>query len=398
MKSQASTGRIGWIFGSFSEREEALGLLDDEGPAEPRDELGIGPLRDVFSNAFFPGITTPQTRAKYFLFVPAMYKRIEEDRRLRRDPDGAIRQLEQNLLEALMGGSDTDGIVGSKYKRVPTTPASSIYWTGLHTWGIRRFSDSLTRYHGWLQTPSRLLQLDQVDEDAEEDRPRWLTLPGETELLENPDVSLSSTDAAFLEARVYALPARPRRPLLRQLLDAQIEPGPFWSSQLVRRNRADLSEEARDAGRLSVAHNGAMRLYNLLCAQQAGESQAVNDWLDECNAWSAQHPPDEWQEWDLSGFWTRVARLPGGPDARLATESFVQPWIALLAAGENLPGPRTSRLVRERERVTKPGRERLSWPFALTGWSREGLGVEPLDYRWRRASRIIRDIQEGLVR
>jgi hypothetical protein len=66
MRTQASPGRAGWIFGSFSERDDALPLLDDDGPAEPRDELGIGPLRDVFANAFFPGITTPQTRAKYF--------------------------------------------------------------------------------------------------------------------------------------------------------------------------------------------------------------------------------------------------------------------------------------------------------------------------------------------
>ena len=31
MRTQALPGRVGWIFGSFSERDEALALLDDEG-------------------------------------------------------------------------------------------------------------------------------------------------------------------------------------------------------------------------------------------------------------------------------------------------------------------------------------------------------------------------------
>lgn len=141
-----------------------------------------------------------------------------------------------------------------------------------------------------------------------------------------------------------------------------------------------------------------MRLYNLLCARQAGNRSAIEEWRAECETWSTQHPSDEWREWRLAPFWERVERLPGGRDARLATECFLGPWIALLSTGEQLDGVRASRLIHERERVTKPGRERLSWPFALAGWSREGLGAQPLDYRWRRASRIIRDIQEGLVR
>jgi hypothetical protein len=398
MRSNASPGRVGWIFGSFAERDEALTLLDDDGPAEPRDELGIGPLRDAFSNAFFPGITSPQTRAKYFLFVPAMYKRIEEEKALRRRPGSAITDLEHELLEGLMGGRDLEGIIGSKYKRVPTTPASAIYWTGVHTWGIRRFSDSRPRYHGWLQTPARLLHLDQIEEDAEEDPPRWLLLPGEAHLLESPDIHLSHAEASFLEGRIHALPSQPGRPLLRQLLDAPLEPGQFWQSQLVRRNQADLSGEARDAKLLSIAHNGAMRLYNLLCARQAGNKVAVDEWSAECDTWSAEHPADEWQEWNLAALWDRVTRLSGGRDARAATEPFIGPWVTLLAAGDALDSRNTIRLVRNRERITKPGRERLSWPFALAGWSREGLGVQPLDYRWRPASRIIRDIQEGLSR
>src|SRR3954447_26493132 len=115
MSSRALPGRIGWIFGPCAELDEAPALLADAGPAEPRDELGIGLLRDVFSNAFFPGITSPQTRAKYFLFVPAMYKDIEDDKVRRRRPLTAINDLEQKLLDGLMATSDVDGVIGSKF-------------------------------------------------------------------------------------------------------------------------------------------------------------------------------------------------------------------------------------------------------------------------------------------
>ena len=45
------------------------------------DELGFGPIRDAFSDHFFPGISTIQTRARYLLFVPWVYLRIERERR-----------------------------------------------------------------------------------------------------------------------------------------------------------------------------------------------------------------------------------------------------------------------------------------------------------------------------
>jgi hypothetical protein len=134
-----------------------------------------------------------------------------------------------------------------------------------------------------------------------------------------------TAEAGFLEARIHALPAQPGRPLLRQLLDTRLEPGPFWHSQLVKRNRADLGEEARDAERLSVAHNGAMRLYNLLCARQAGNDAGIEEWTAECETWSSEHPAEEWQEWDPAAFWNRVARLPSGRDSKTVTAPFVGP-------------------------------------------------------------------------
>ena len=37
------------------------------------DELGIGVIRDVFSDSLFPGVSRIQTRDKYFLTIPRIF-------------------------------------------------------------------------------------------------------------------------------------------------------------------------------------------------------------------------------------------------------------------------------------------------------------------------------------
>lgn len=48
---------------------------------DTRDELGLGVVRDVFADILFPGTSTTQTRARYFLFVPWIYHDLERRRR-----------------------------------------------------------------------------------------------------------------------------------------------------------------------------------------------------------------------------------------------------------------------------------------------------------------------------
>ena len=62
--------QLGWIDFSKSERSKVLSVLDLLQEKGTLDELGIAPIRDGFANIFFPGTSTIQTRAKYFLIVP----------------------------------------------------------------------------------------------------------------------------------------------------------------------------------------------------------------------------------------------------------------------------------------------------------------------------------------
>lgn len=397
-------GAIGWIAGSFAERDEALALLQDDGPAEPRDELGIGPLRDVLANAFFPGVTTLQTRAKYFLFVPAMYARIEQDPALRNDAGASMRSLEQQLLEDLLRGPDTDGVIGKRHRRVPQTPASAIYWTGLSTLGIRRFSDGQRRYHGYLETTGtnrrRRLKLD--DETEELETPQtWREVPGGVGILDAPDIKLTHDEAELLMRSIEDMTRRaarrdPRsqRSLLCELVDKPFDHRvAFWDLPAVRRSA--LAELAADAGRLSAAVQGGVTHYNLLCARRHGSKRAVDGWTTGSKTFATDYPAASWSSWDLDEFWRRVGELPGGKAAKQATCEFVSAWVEMLRRdGDRLHlSPRADNLIRSRENTTKRDRERLSSPYAVSGWTPDGVGRGTLDFRWSRASRILRDIQ-----
>ncbi len=64
-----------WMDYSEHERWKALDIIDLFREHDTRDELGIGTVRDAFADMLFPGTSTIQTRAKYFLFVPVPYSR-----------------------------------------------------------------------------------------------------------------------------------------------------------------------------------------------------------------------------------------------------------------------------------------------------------------------------------
>lgn len=130
--------QLGWVDFSKDERNKVLNvihLLDEPGAV---DELGLGAIRDAFADYFFPGTSTVQTRAKYFLIVPyilteACFGKYGSDANniLRRIDD------EERKCRDILIKTSTDGVIGSlvPHSWVQRTPAS-IYWTGLKRLGI----------------------------------------------------------------------------------------------------------------------------------------------------------------------------------------------------------------------------------------------------------------------
>src|SRR5215216_4684414 len=115
---------------------EVINLFREKGTL---DELGVGTIRDTYAERFFPGTSTIQSRARYFLFIPWLYRQIENDRVSSNRADKRARELQWRLVQSLTAGGEgsSAGVIGIEagehLQRLPAT----IYWQGLRRWGIR---------------------------------------------------------------------------------------------------------------------------------------------------------------------------------------------------------------------------------------------------------------------
>lgn len=144
--------QLGWIDFSKTERSKILSVLDLLSQDGTLDELGIAPIRDGFSNLFFPGTSTIQTRAKYFFIVPYALKELELNNET--NPNKilkALDEMERHCGEIFLEqNSNEDGVIGKRSlqngKWVKRSPAD-IYWAGLRKYGIFTGGNmSLTEY------------------------------------------------------------------------------------------------------------------------------------------------------------------------------------------------------------------------------------------------------------
>lgn len=157
---------LAWIDHNTAARERTLRILSLFQERDTRDELGLGSVRDSFADQLFPGTSTIQTRLRYMLFVPWIYKSLED----KKTPSSSFAQqadkIERGLIQPLLASDDQAGVfgktAGGSLKRLP----SSVYWSGLGAWGIRVMDLSQDEYHR---------RIDQIHEQRkilkEEERP-----------------------------------------------------------------------------------------------------------------------------------------------------------------------------------------------------------------------------------
>ena len=136
--------QIGFIDFSKEERNKILATLKLLGTQTALDELGIGVIRDGYADILFPGISTIQTRAKYFVLIPYLFQKAAE---LNLQSGAQVRKwliaAEDKLVQTLVDNSDDseNGIIGKRalgQKRTVKMRPSGIYWNGLRTFEILR--------------------------------------------------------------------------------------------------------------------------------------------------------------------------------------------------------------------------------------------------------------------
>lgn len=163
---------------ALNKANKVLQLLQGQGAV---DELGLGRIRDAFSNMMFPGMSTLQTKAKYFLLLPALYSFLERTKiHDAREARLKVLEYEISLTHRLLAGSsgeDLKGIIGStllqKHNTYVKNDPASIYHTGLETYGLIKTGGNIfqliaERSAAFQNMPKRHSSADDDECDAQE--------------------------------------------------------------------------------------------------------------------------------------------------------------------------------------------------------------------------------------
>src|SRR5881628_1852833 len=141
------TSTFTWLDHSEEQRRQILDVLDLFREKSTVDELGLGTIRDAFADMLFPGTSALQTRARYFLFIPWSYVRLERQRVPSAEIARRDRRVEIDLIERLLASGESDGVIGRLARATLQRLPSSIYWSGLRRLGICLFAGSQDTYH-----------------------------------------------------------------------------------------------------------------------------------------------------------------------------------------------------------------------------------------------------------
>ena len=151
--SEVSSSTLSWLDSSEHERRTVLDLVSALNEPGTLDELGIGSIRDTFSDELFPGTSTIQTRARYFLFIPWIMEMVEASSTS--NHANHARWLQLQLRNALVKSHGSDpGVIGREAGAALQRWPDDIYWLGLAKWGLRKYPGSISSYLETLRRPS----------------------------------------------------------------------------------------------------------------------------------------------------------------------------------------------------------------------------------------------------
>jgi hypothetical protein len=139
---------FGWVDFAETDRQRMRDVVRLFKETETRDELGLGTIRDAFADYFFPGTSTIQTRIRYMLFVPWIYRVLEEQRVPPSQIVQRARKRETQLIQALLRGGEATGVIGRRSKARLKRLPSNIYWAGLKAWVVLPAAKTLFTKYG----------------------------------------------------------------------------------------------------------------------------------------------------------------------------------------------------------------------------------------------------------
>ena len=393
-----------WLDLTTSDRDKMRQVLDLFNEQGTIDEMGLGSLRDAFSDALFPGTSTIQTRLRYMLFIPWMYKCLETRKINASDIAARSRQEELQLIAPLKQNEDSDGAIGGRAHDSLARLPSSVYWTALVRWGTFQHKQN----QGWYHTRFDRLAHDRDGALATDDPgvvqshpPNWHPrLPDPpSSFPAKASFALTYDEADFLRGRLEDTCGGTLLAwLAREGSDAPSD-GCFWDDSAASRASAGIRNTIELARRFSLHVEGIPLLYNLMLAERLrfdhnGDDEPVEHYRAEISEWAIREADED--PYDPEALWPFIASR----DVRVPPlqHSFVEHWsrrVAEIPPAAILEDKTLRALIGDRERQLKGKRARLINPGRLLDWS-GAVGVGRMDFRWHRVRQLLADLHLGL--
>lgn len=399
---------FGWLDVDAQRRQQMLEFVDLFRDSSTVDELGIGAIRDGFSDLLFPGTSTLHTRLRYVLFLPWLMQKAGSRNQSPERQAESFKDSEYRLIQALLDGGEKRGVIGERAKRNLKRLPSEVYHSALQTWGIFEAPSP----EAYFRRKAAIQQLDHGEEDSRDYvaspalgiDPNLPPTPPELDggvRLGPTTFDLTHEEATYLADKISGTTSGS---LLAYLINnPMVLHGYPWEEPIYSQLPEKFQRQLEHAYRFAAFHLLAAVLYNLMLAEKSereDREQLIDEYgrdLEELQEMVAQEGLT--QSWDRADFWRTVAITR--PHLPSHTHAFADQWYwaakQAIDTGQSIADSNGARdLVEMRERQMKGNRARLLGGPALDTWPTDS-GINFLEYRWSQARSHLSDIYRGLA-
>lgn len=408
---------VGWIDFSPADRAKVGTVLELLRPEGMVDELGIGVVRDALANQLFPGISTIQTRAKYFFIIPYILYEFQSLTPQQKKNKSAVKYLDDREHEIMwqlaehyehQDGLGVIGITKKKPQRIMRRP-SEIYWNGIYKYNLMDTGglgvNAYLKMRSGNNLQGLISNIKQSDDgsgddaDADFDNMFRIKINPNNNWAEGLTLNLTEDEADIIRSRIIDLC---KDSLIADLLKnkslyelfSQFDNFMDFAKAAI--SLTDINQQVKTT--LILAHDFSELAY--------GPHIAYNVFLQK-QKYKQNYFIDDWNEWlselnrtmiNYEVFNPHIYFIqPYAESARDFTKHFIiQFWDYIKSGNKNVA--EIEELITSQEQRNKGNKARLKWERWDDVYEESWIGLTRLDYRYRNAKVILNDIQEGLNR
>jgi hypothetical protein len=406
--------QIGWIDFSPTHRDKVGAALDLLRPEGMVDELGLGSTRDGMANQLFPGISTIQTRAKYFFIIPYILYEFQQlltkGQARGKVPSKYLEQREYEIMWQLgdyYNHQDNFGVIGvtrRKPQKIVRRP-SAIYWNGINTYKFINAnglsSEIFLKRAVKGDFESLLSAISDTDEtkddvDADHENIFCLKVRPPNDWTNNLNLDLSHDEGDFFYHQILSVAKGKLLPLL--LVDQNIWSTFYASDNFMQFAMAtqNILPQGHVTDEIILAHDFSELMYG---------AHITYNCLLQKRAFGNEEQESEWEEW-IEALPETMLRFERFDIDRLlsytlhpkkATVQFIKNWWELVNTSSIDINTRNT-LVQDQEFNVKKVKARLKYKKFEEIKEGSWVGLKHFDYRFRIVRTIINDINKGLAR